>query len=88
MSQAAQRGPDAELHLTRVRDQVKPREMGFVAHDGASLGMETSPRGVNLIAEQSVSCRPGRIKPLFAFCTDSFKHVSLPAGCCTLSQQK
>lgn len=30
MSQADQRGPDAELHPMRVRNHVKPREMGFI----------------------------------------------------------
>ena len=87
MSQAAQGRPEAELHPARVRNHVKPRETEFGAHRGASLGTETSPKGVNLVAEHSVSCRPGRIKPVCLLPTDSFKHISLPAGFCTLSQQ-
>lgn len=54
-------------------------------HQALSL---PSPKGVNMEPGHSVSCRPERIKPLSLFPTDSFKHVRLPAGCCTLSQQK
>lgn len=64
MSQAAWGGPDAELHPVRVRNRVKPREMGFGACHGTSPGTETSLKGVNSMAELSTSCRPGRIKPL------------------------
>lgn len=80
-------GPDAELHPARVRNHAKPREPGFGACHGTSPGMETSPEGVNLTAQLSTSCRPGRTKPVL-FPTDFFKHVRLPAGRCTLSQQK